>query len=336
LTPVLVTGTAGFIGFHFAKKLLDAGRSVVGADVVNDYYDVALKEARLAELAPHANHRFHRVDLADPAACAKLFDECSPKRVVHLAAQPGVRYSLENPGAYIEANVAAFQNILENCRRHRVEHLLYASSSSVYGGNKKTPFSEDDPVDHPVSLYAATKRANELQAHVYSHLFGLPTTGLRFFTVYGPWGRPDMAMFLFTKKILAGQPIDVFNYGKLERDFTYVDDIVESMARILDKPAAPDPNYDSMNPKPGIGSAPFRLFNIGNASPVPLDRLIAALENEIGKKAVRNPLPMQPGDVYATHADVAALEAATGYRPQVSIEEGAKRFVKWYRDYYRE
>jgi UDP-glucuronate 4-epimerase len=336
LTPILVTGTAGFIGFHFAKKLLDADIPVVGADNVNDYYDVSLKEARLAKLAPYQNHAFHRVDLADAAACNRLFDDVKPTRVVHFAAQAGVRYSIENPNAYIEANVVAFQNILENCRRLNVEHLLYASSSSVYGGNKKTPFSEDDPVDHPVSLYAATKRANELQAHAYSHLFGLPTTGLRFFTVYGPWGRPDMAMFLFTKRIIAGQPIDVFNHGKLERDFTYVDDIVESIARILGRPAAPDPNYDPMNPRPGIGSAPFRVFNIGNASPVPLERLISALENEIGKKALRNPLPMQPGDVYATHADVSALEAATGYRPKVSIEEGARHFVKWYRDYYRE
>ena len=334
-TPVLVTGAAGFIGFHFAKRLLSAGVPVVGVDVVNDYYDVRLKEARLAELAPHQHFSFHRLDLADPTACHRVFEETAPKRVVHLAAQPGVRYSLENPSAYIDANVVAFQHILEGCRRHRAEHLLYASSSSVYGGNRKTPFSENDAVDHPVSLYAATKRANELQAHVYSHLFGLPTTGLRFFTVYGPWGRPDMAMFLFTKKILAGEPIDVFNYGNLERDFTYVDDIVESMARILDLPAMPDPAFDPMHPVAGVASAPFRLFNIGNASPIPLDRLIAALEMEIGKKAIRNPLPMQPGDVYATHADVSALEAATGYKPRVSIEEGTKRFVQWYREYYR-
>ena len=336
MKPVLVTGTAGFIGFHFAKRLLAAGTPVIGVDVVNDYYDVALKEARLAHLSPLPGYAFHRLDLADFSQCARLFEELAPTRVVHLAAQPGVRYSLENPSAYIEANVVAFQNILEGCRRHRVEHLLYASSSSVYGGNQKTPFAECDPVDHPVSLYAATKRANELQAHVYSHLFGVPTTGLRFFTVYGPWGRPDMAMFLFTKKILAGEPIDVFNYGKLERDFTYVDDIVESMARILERPAAPDPNYDPLNPRPDVGAVPFRIFNIGNASPVPLEELIKALESELGKKAIRNPLPMQPGDVFATHADVSALEAATGYRPQVSIGEGVRRFVKWYRDYYRQ
>jgi UDP-glucuronate 4-epimerase len=335
MKPVLVTGTAGFIGFHFAKRLLDVGIPVVGVDVVNDYYDVSLKEARLAQLASLPGHSFRHLDLADAKECARLFEELSPARVVHLAAQPGVRYSLENPNAYIEANVVAFQNILEGCRRHKVEHLLYASSSSVYGGNKKTPFAESDPVDHPVSLYAATKRANELQAHVYSHLFGVPTTGLRFFTVYGPWGRPDMAMFLFTKRILASEPIDVFNYGKLERDFTYIDDITESMARILERPAAPDPNYDPHHPKPDVGAAPFRVFNIGNASPVPLERLIEALEKEIGKKAIRNPLPMQPGDVFATHADVSALEAATGYHPQVSIEEGVRRFVKWYRDFYR-
>ena len=336
MKAVIVTGAAGFVGFHFAKRLLDAGIPVVGVDVVNDYYDVRLKEARLAELTPRKGFTFHRIDLANAQSCTRLFGETVPKRVVHLAAQAGVRYSLENPSAYIVANIVAFQNVLEGCRRHGVEHLVYASSSSVYGGNKKTPFAECDPVDHPVSLYAATKRANELQAHTYSHLFRLPTTGLRFFTVYGPWGRPDMAMYLFTKKIIAGSPIDVFNYGNLERDFTYIDDIVESMARILELPPAPDPQFDPMNPRADVSSAPFRIFNIGNASPVPLERLIAALETEIGKKAVRNPLPMQPGDVYATHADVSALEAATGYRPQVSIEEGVKRFVKWYRDYHRE
>lgn len=334
MKPVLVTGVAGFIGFHFAKRLLDAGRGVVGVDVVNDYYDVALKEARLGNLAGLEGFEFRKLDLADAVACSNLFADLEPTKVVHLAAQPGVRYSIENPNAYITANVVAFQNILEGCRRSNAGHLLYASSSSVYGGNQKTPFAESDPVDHPVSLYAATKRANELQAHVYSHLFGLPTTGLRFFTVYGPWGRPDMAMFIFTKRILSGEPIDVFNYGKLERDFTYVDDIAESMVRILDRPAAPDPNYDPRNPRPDVGSTPFRVFNIGNASPVPLERLINAIEKEVGRKAIRNPLPMQPGDVFATHADVSALEAATGYRPQVSIEEGVRRFVKWYRDFY--
>jgi len=332
---VLVTGTAGFIGFHFAKRLLDAGIPVVGVDVVNDYYDVSLKEARLAQLSPYKNYQFRKLDLADRSAGAALFDDLVPERVVHLAAQAGVRYSLENPSAYIDANIVAFQNILDGCRKHNVQHLVYASSSSVYGGNKKTPFSERDPVDHPVSLYAATKRANELQAHTYSHLFGLPTTGLRFFTVYGPWGRPDMALFIFTKRILEGKPIDVFNHGKLERDFTYIDDIVESMFRLLDRPPNPDPNYDPLSPRPDVGSVPFRVFNIGNASPVPLERFIAAIEQELGKKAIRNNLPMQPGDVYATHADVASLEAATGYRPQVSVETGVRRFVRWYRDYYR-
>jgi UDP-glucuronate 4-epimerase len=336
LTPVVVTGAAGFIGFHFAKRLLDAGIPVVGVDVVNDYYDVRLKEARLAKLTPSQGFTFHRLDLANAESCARLFEKTVPERVVHLAAQAGVRYSLQNPSAYIDANIVAFQNILEGCRRHGVEHLVYASSSSVYGGNKKTPFAESDPVDHPVSLYAATKRANELQAHCYSHLFRLPTTGLRFFTVYGPWGRPDMAMYLFTDKIIAGKPIDVFNYGKLERDFTYVDDIVESMARILEIPPAADLQFDPMSPRADVSSSPFRIFNIGNSSPVPLERMIVALENEIGKKAIRNPLPMQPGDVYATHADVSALEAATGYRPQVSIEEGVKRFVAWYCEYHRE
>jgi UDP-glucuronate 4-epimerase len=335
VSNILVTGAAGFIGFHLAKRLLTMNHAVVGVDSISDYYDVSLKQARTRELAKHPNYVFHQLDLANSQATTQLFDAIKPRLVIHLAAQAGVRYSLTNPQAYIASNIAGFQHVLEGCRTHRVPHLVYASSSSVYGGNSKTPFSEQDPVDHPVSLYAATKRANELQAHTYSHLFGLPTTGLRFFTVYGPWGRPDMALFLFTERILKGVPIDVFNNGQLERDFTYVDDIIESIVRVMEIPPASQDSYDRQHPLPDSSWAPFRVCNIGNSEPIPLDRLIKAIESATGRTAIRRNQPMQPGDVLATHADVTSLERLTGYRPKVSIEEGVRRFVEWYRQYYQ-
>ncbi|MCE2881025.1 MAG: NAD-dependent epimerase [Planctomycetaceae bacterium] len=334
--PVLVTGAAGFIGSHVAHALLDRGEDVVGLDDLNDYYDPTLKEARLARLAPKRGFAFARLDIADRAGMEALFAQHRFDRVVHLAAQAGVRYSIKNPHAYVHSNIVGFQNILEGCRHAQSRHLVYASSSSVYGGNTKLPFSVSDPVDHPLSLYAASKKANELFAHTYSNLFGLPTTGLRFFTVYGPWGRPDMALFLFTRNILAGKPIDVFNHGRHRRDFTYIDDIVEGVVRTLDRPAAPNPAFDPAQPDPGSSSAPWRVYNIGNSRPVELLDYIAAIERCTGRKATMNLLPLQPGDVPDTMADVTALERDTGYRPSTPVETGVERFVAWYRAYYGE
>ena len=331
---ILVTGAAGFIGMHTALRLLERGDEVVGVDNLNDYYDIRLKHARLERLASHPQFRFCRLSVEDKNAVADLFDREKPLRVVHLAAQAGVRYSLQNPHAYIDANVHGFLNVLEGCRRHEVEHLAYASSSSVYGGNTALPFSEHHNIDHPVSLYAATKKANELMAHTYSHLFGVPTTGLRFFTVYGPWGRPDMALFLFTRAILEGRPIDVFNKGDMVRDFTYIDDIVEGVVRVLDKPAEPAADFRSSIPDPATSNAPYRVFNIGNSQPTPLMDYIHALESAIGKEAKKNFLPMQPGDVPATSADTSELEKWVGFRPSIPVKEGVRRFVAWYREHY--
>ena len=332
---VLVTGAAGFIGSHLSQRLLARGDEVLGYDNLNDYYDPRLKQARLDRLLPLKGFQFVQASLEDRPALEAAFDGFKPDRVVNLAAQAGVRYSLENPQAYIDSNIVGFLNILEACRHRGIEHLVYASSSSVYGANKKLPFAVEDSVDHPVSMYAATKKANELMAHTYSHLFGLPTTGLRFFTVYGPWGRPDMALFLFTRKILAGEPIDVFNHGHHTRDFTYVDDIVEGVIRTLDTVPGPDPTYDPLLPNPGSSSAPYRVYNIGNHQPVQLLRYIEVLEDCLGKKSKRNLLPLQPGDVPDTCADVSALQRDTGYAPSTPIETGISRFVEWYRDYYR-
>jgi UDP-glucuronate 4-epimerase len=336
---VLVTGTAGFIGFHVAKHLLERGDTVVGFDVVNDYYDPSLKEARLGVLeglagARQGSFRFVRADLADAAAVEACFAEHRFDRVIHLAAQAGVRYSLDNPRAYVHSNIVAFTNLLEACRYAKVEHLTYASTSSVYGANTAMPFSESQAAVHPLQFYAATKRANELMAHSYSHLFGLPTTGLRFFTVYGPWGRPDMALFKFTKNILAGEPIEIFNNGDHMRDFTYVDDIVEGVVRTSDRIAAPDPDWDSDAPAPDRSNAPYRIFNIGNSQPVKLLDYVEAIEAALGKKAERRFLPLQAGDVPSTWADVSALQTAIGYRPATPVREGVARFVAWYRDYY--
>ena len=331
---VLVTGAAGFIGMHCIERLLARGDQVVGIDNLNDYYDVALKESRLSRIADHAAFRFHRVSIEDKEAMAGIFAEEKPDRVIHLAAQAGVRYSLENPHAYIDANLQGFMNILEGCRHNDVAHLAYASSSSVYGGNAQMPFSEHHSVDHPVSLYAATKKANELMAHTYSHLYGLPTTGLRFFTVYGPWGRPDMALFLFTDAIRNGRPIDVFNQGAMVRDFTYIDDIVEGVIRVLDKTATPDPDFDPMNPDPGTSTAPFRVFNIGNGNPTPLMDYIGALEDALGMTAEKNMMPMQPGDVPATSADTSELRDWVGFAPNTDVRDGVQRFVDWYIGYY--
>ena len=331
---VLLTGAAGFIGMHVALRLLERGDEVVGLDNLNDYYDVQLKLDRLARLTPHDAFRFVRIDVADRAAMAALFDEEGFDRVVHLAAQAGVRYSLKNPDAYVDANIVGFMNILEGCRHGAVKHLVYASSSSVYGGNTKMPFSEADSVDHPVSIYAATKKANELMAHTYSHLYALPTTGLRFFTVYGPWGRPDMALFLFTRAMLEGRAIDVFNRGDMLRDFTYIDDIVEGVIRTLDRAAEPDAAFDAQAPHPGRSQAPYRVFNIGNQGPVKLMDFIQAIERALGIEAQKNLLPMQPGDVPATYADVSALTEWTGFTPRTEVSEGVTNFVRWYRDYY--
>lgn len=331
---VLVTGAAGFIGSHLSQRLLARGDEVLGYDNLNGYYDPRLKQARLDKLLPLDGFGFVQASLEDRPALEAAFDRFKPQRVVNLAAQAGVRYSLENPQAYVESNIVGFLNILEACRHRGIEHLVYASSSSVYGANKKLPFAVEDSVDHPVSMYAATKKANELMAHTYSHLFGLPTTGLRFFTVYGPWGRPDMALFLFTRKILAGEPIDVFNHGHHTRDFTYVDDIVEGVIRTLDRVPGPDPAYDPLAPTPASSSAPYRLYNIGNHQPVQLLRYIEVLEECLGRKAERNLLPLQPGDVPDTYADVSALQRDTGYSPSTSIETGVRRFVDWYRDFY--
>lgn len=332
---ILVTGAAGFIGFHVSRALLERGDTVTGFDCVNDYYDVGLKEARLALLRQMSGFTFVKGALEDAAAVNALFTDAPFDRVIHLAAQAGVRYSLKNPHAYLQSNLAGFLNILEACRHARTPHLTYASSSSVYGLNSQQPFSVHDNVDHPISLYAATKKANELMAHTYSHLYQLPTTGLRFFTVYGPWGRPDMALFLFTKAILAGKPIDVYNHGKMRRDFTYIDDIVQGVVRTSDQIAAPNPDWDAARPDPSSSPAPYRLYNIGNNSPVELDHFIATIEAALGRTATRNHLPMQPGDVPATCADVDALQRAVGFAPATPLETGIARFIEWYRDYYK-
>jgi UDP-glucuronate 4-epimerase len=331
---ILVTGAAGFIGMHTSLRLLERGDEVIGVDNLNDYYDVSLKEARLAQLTPSARFRFHRIGVEDREAMARLFEQENPQRVVHLAAQAGVRYSIQNPHAYVDANLQGFMNILEGCRHNGVEHLVYASSSSVYGGNTKMPFSEHDNIDHPVSLYAATKKANELMAHTYSHLYRLPTTGLRFFTVYGPWGRPDMALFLFTKAMLDGRPIDVFNNGQMVRDFTYIDDIVEGVVRVLDKPATPSLGFDPVAPDPATSTAPYRVFNIGNSQPTPLMDYIHALEKAMGLEAKKNFLPMQPGDVLATNADTSELDTWVGFKPGTPVEVGVRRFYEWHERHY--
>ncbi|MBP5996786.1 MAG: NAD-dependent epimerase [Azonexus sp.] len=332
---ILVTGAAGFIGMTTSLRLLARGDEVVGLDNLNDYYEVSLKESRLARLTGHPGFRFVKLDVADRPGMEQLFAAEKFDKVIHLAAQAGVRYSLKNPHAYVDSNLVGFINILEGCRHGKVGHLVYASSSSVYGGNTKMPFSEHDSVDHPVSLYAATKKANELMAHTYSHLYGLPTTGLRFFTVYGPWGRPDMALFLFTKAILEGRPIDVFNHGNMLRDFTYVDDIVEGVIRLLDRTATANPGYVAEEADPATSNVPYRVFNIGNNDPVPLLDFIGAIENALGMKAERRLLPLQDGDVPATFADTALLDDWVGFAPATPIQEGVSRFIAWYRDYYK-
>lgn len=334
MRKVLVTGAAGFIGFQLSKRLLREGDLVVGLDNLNNYYDVQLKLDRLRQLEGEVGFSFHRLDLEDTAAISELFAREGFDMVVNLAAQAGVRYSLENPRAYIDSNIVGFTNILEGCRHNGVRHLVYASSSSVYGANRKMPFSIHQNVDHPLSLYAASKKANELMAHTYSGLFGLPTTGLRFFTVYGPWGRPDMALFLFTRAILEGRPIDVFNYGKMQRDFTFVDDIVEGVTRILARIPTPAEGWDGMAPDPGSSFAPYSIYNIGNNNPVELSRFIEVLEDCLGRKAEKNYLPLQAGDVPATYADIDDLSRDVGFRPATTIEEGISRFVSWYRSYY--
>ncbi|MBM4135000.1 MAG: NAD-dependent epimerase [Nitrospira sp.] len=331
---VLVTGAAGFIGYHVACRLLERGDHVLGLDNLNDYYDPRLKEARLARLAPFPGFQFLKLDLCDRDAITSLFARYRIDRTIHLAAQAGVRYSQVNPQPYIDSNVVGFLHILEGCRHARVQHLVFASSSSVYGANTRLPFSVRDNVDHPLSLYAATKKANELMAHAYAHLYGIPCTGLRFFTVYGPWGRPDMALFTFTRAILQRQPIEVFNHGKMQRDFTYIDDIVEGVVRVLDKPAEPNPAWCSQHPDARSSAAPYRLYNIGNHQPVDLLRFIAVLEQALGRTAEKCFLPLQPGDVPVTFADVADLTEAVGFRPETPIEIGIPRFVDWYRQFY--
>ncbi len=331
---LLVTGCAGFIGFHVARRLLQEGRSVVGLDNLNDYYDTRLKEDRLKILQGFEHFTFIKAHLEDRATLSSLFKTHHFHRVIHLAAQAGVRYSVKNPHAYVDSNLIGFMNILEGCRHSGIEHLIYASSSSVYGANTKKPFSVHDNVDHPVSLYAATKKANELMAHTYSHLYGLPTTGLRFFTVYGPWGRPDMALFIFTKSILEGKPIKIFNHGKMKRDFTYIDDVVEGIVRLIDLIPVPDPNWNRETPHPGRSYAPYRLYNIGNNKPEDLMYFISVLEKVLGHKAKKEFLPLQPGDVIETYADIEDLTRDTGFRPITPIEEGIARFVQWYRSYY--
>lgn len=325
MVTALVTGAAGFIGFHLAQRLLDRGDTVIGADNLNPYYEVALKKDRLAQLQKHSAFNFYELDLADRAGMAQLFAEQQFDVVVNLAAQAGVRYSLQNPHAYVDSNLVGFVNILEGCRHSKIKHLVFASSSSVYGVNKKIPFSVEDNVDHPISLYAASKKANELMAHCYSHLYGIPSTGLRFFTVYGPWGRPDMALFLFTKAILAGEPINVFNNGQMRRDFTYVDDVVEGVVRTM----------DTIPPPQGESLAPYKIYNIGNNQPIELLKMIEVLEDCIGKKAIKNMLPMQPGDVPVTYADVDDLMGDVGFKPDTPIEVGIEKFVEWYRSYYQ-
>ena len=332
--PILVTGCAGFVGMHCAERLLARGETVVGIDNLNAYYDPALKAARLARLTPHPRFSFERLDVANRAGLAALFARVRPVRVLHLAAQAGVRYSLEQPDDYTDSNLLGFANILQGCRTQGVAHLVFASSSSVYGGNAKLPFSERDAVDHPISYYAATKKANEVMAHTYAHLYGLPTTGLRFFTVYGPWGRPDMALFKFTRAMLAGETIEVYGNGQLVRDFTYIDDIVEGVLRVLDKPATPDPGYDPLAPNPGTSSAPYRIFNIGNSAPTVLMDYITALEQALGRPADKRLLPIQPGDMHSTAADCSALAAWVGFAPSTPVHEGVARFVDWYRNFY--
>jgi len=330
----LVTGAAGFIGFHVSKRLLQDGHQVIGIDNLNDYYEVNLKIARLSQLES-SNFCFHKLDLSDREGMAQIFATEKFDRVIHLAAQAGVRYSLENPHAYADANLIGYLNILEGCRHNKVQHLLYASSSSVYGLNRKMPFSTDDSVDHPVSLYAATKKANELMAHTYSHLYGIPTTGLRFFTVYGPWGRPDMALFKFTKAMLEGKSIDVYNYGKMKRDFTYIDDIVEAIVRVQDVIPQADPEWTVENGSPATSSAPYRIYNIGNSSPVELMDYITALEEALGMSAEKNMMPIQPGDVLETSADTKALYESIGFKPETPVKKGVKEFVDWFKEYYK-
>ena len=332
---ILITGGAGFIGAALGQRLLDRGDTVHAVDTLNDYYEVSLKEARLSQLQDREGFSFDRLDIADRAAVAELFEKHQFDAVMNLAAQAGVRYSLENPAAYVDANLVGFGNILEGCRHSKVGHLVYASSSSVYGSNTKLPYSENDAVDHQVSLYAASKKANELMAHTYAHLYDLPCTGLRFFTVYGPWGRPDMAFFKFTKAMLAGEKIPVFNHGKMVRDFTYIDDIVEGVIRVIDSPARPDPDYSHDAPVPSSSDAPYRVYNIGNGRPVELLKYIEVLEDALGIKADKDMLPMQAGDVKATTADTSALERDMGYRPETTVEEGLTRFAQWYREYYQ-
>lgn len=336
---VLVTGAAGFIGFHLSKRLLERGTPVVGYDNINSYYDTSLKRARIKQLELtaelfHADFQLIENDLENKKVLEETFKTHNPKKVVNLAAQAGVRYSIENPAAYIQSNLVGFGHILESCRHFGIEHLVYASSSSVYGGNTNLPFSERQGVDHPVSLYAASKKANEMMAHTYSHLYGLPTTGLRFFTVYGPWGRPDMALFLFTSAILNGEPIQIFNYGDMIRDFTYIDDIVESLTRVLDKPAAPSLSFDPTQPDPATSWAPYRIFNIGNSNPTPLMNYVEAVEHALGIEAIKEFRPMQPGDVKVTAANTTALEAWTGFKPNTPVKVGVAKFVKWYRHFY--
>ena len=334
IVKILITGAAGFIGFHLSARLLDEGHEICGLDNLNDYYDVSLKQARLAHIKDHDRFSFVQSDLADKEAIEAVFSQGQFDCVINLAAQAGVRYSLENPHSYIDSNVTGFLHILEGCRQHKVAHLIYASSSSVYGLDEAMPFDEAQSTDHPMALYGATKKANEMMAHSYSHLYDLPTTGLRFFTVYGPWGRPDMAMFLFTKAVLEGAPLQIFNHGKLVRDFTYVDDIVEGIARLVHKPASPAPHFDKAKPDSGLSSAPYRLFNIGNSAPVPLLDYITAIEEATGKQAEKAFLPMQPGDVFATNADTSRLDEWIGFKPHTPVKEGVRRFVDWYRGYY--
>jgi UDP-glucuronate 4-epimerase len=335
MAKILITGAAGFIGFHLTKRLLARGDEILGLDNLNEYYDVTLKEARLAQLTSEQRFRFFKLDLVDREGMRQLFMEHTPDVVVNLAAQAGVRYAEKNPFAYIDSNLVGFAQILECCRHFKTKHLIYASSSSVYGANTRMPFSVHDNVDHPISLYAASKKSNELMAHTYSHLYRLPVTGLRFFTVYGPWGRPDMALFLFTKAILKGEPIKVFNFGKMRRDFTYIDDIVEGMVRLLDKPPLPNPSWSGDRPDPGSSLAPYKIYNIGNNQPVELMRFIEVLEAQLGKKAEKNMMPLQPGDVPETYADVEDLVRDVGFKPGTAIEVGIERFVTWYRQYYR-
>lgn len=332
---ILVTGAAGFIGFHLSMRLLREGRRVVGLDNFNNYYSPSIKEDRIKELAPFADFKLVRADLSDREAMAGLFKAEGFDAVINLAAQAGVRYSVENPYSYIDTNLVGFTNILEGCRQNGVKHLVFASSSSVYGANTRLPFSIHDNVDHPISLYAATKKANELMAHTYAHLYGIPSTGLRFFTVYGPWGRPDMALFLFTKAIIEDRPVDVFNYGKMRRDFTYIDDIIEGVVRVLDRPPTPNPSWDSDNPDPGTSYAPYRLYNIGNNRPVELLYFIEVVEKCLGKKAKKNLLPLQPGDVSVTYADISELERDIGFKPQTPLEVGIPRFIEWYKKYFK-